>query len=238
MIFLLRESPTLGLRVRLRRNRMRSFLTSLGIIVGVASVIAVISLVQGLSRSVTDQFQGLGGNTLTVKAHNDFKDVMRGKRNALRFDDVEQLQTRVDEIREVSPRVFPRKREYPVSCPTASMPRYSPSPASYQDVRQSYTQSGRFLDRRRRGQRAPGGRDRRKTDRTARTARQSARFLHPHSQGVVQGRGLAGATRRTVRHQPRTTTCSCPIKTERSPSAGSSRQARYLWITFSRSTTH
>ena len=75
----------------IRAHRLRSFLTSLGIIIGVASVITVISLIQGLSKSVSDQFEGLGGNGLTVRPHNEFKDMMRGKMNYLRFDDVEQL---------------------------------------------------------------------------------------------------------------------------------------------------
>ena len=63
----------------IRAHRLRSFLTSLGIVIGVASVITVVSLIQGLSKSVSDQFSGLGGNGLTVKAHFEFKDAMRGK---------------------------------------------------------------------------------------------------------------------------------------------------------------
>jgi ABC-type lipoprotein release transport system permease subunit len=81
----------------IRAHRLRSFLTSLGIVIGVASVITVISLIQGLSKSVSDQFEGLGGNGLTIQPHNEFKDVMRGKINYLRFEDVEQLRARVDE---------------------------------------------------------------------------------------------------------------------------------------------
>ena len=41
----------------IRAHRLRSFLTSLGIVIGVASVITVISLIQGLSKSVSDQFE-------------------------------------------------------------------------------------------------------------------------------------------------------------------------------------
>src|SRR4051794_39585102 len=70
----------------IRAHRLRSFLTSLGIVIGVASVITVISLIQGLSKSVSDQFMGLGGNGLTIKPHFEFKDAMRGKINYLRFD--------------------------------------------------------------------------------------------------------------------------------------------------------
>ncbi|MBR1409435.1 MAG: ABC transporter permease [Clostridia bacterium] len=47
-------------------NRVRSFLTLLGIMIGVAAVIALISTVDGVSASMTSQFLELGANTLTV----------------------------------------------------------------------------------------------------------------------------------------------------------------------------
>ena len=47
-------------------NRVRSFLTLLGIMIGVAAVIALISTVDGVSASMTNQFLELGANTLTV----------------------------------------------------------------------------------------------------------------------------------------------------------------------------
>jgi len=47
-------------------NRMRSFLTILGIVIGVTSVILLISLVTGLKTYITSQIQGLGANLLFV----------------------------------------------------------------------------------------------------------------------------------------------------------------------------
>ena len=47
-------------------NKMRSFLTMLGIIIGVSSVIALVGIGQGTSRRVTEQVQALGTNLLTV----------------------------------------------------------------------------------------------------------------------------------------------------------------------------
>lgn len=47
-------------------NRMRSFLTILGIVIGVTSVILLISLVTGLKTFITTQIQGLGSNLLFV----------------------------------------------------------------------------------------------------------------------------------------------------------------------------
>lgn len=47
-------------------NRVRSFLTVLGIVIGVTSVILLISLVTGLKTYITNQIQGLGANLLIV----------------------------------------------------------------------------------------------------------------------------------------------------------------------------
>jgi putative ABC transport system permease protein len=128
----------------IRAHRLRSFLTSLGIVIGVASVITVISLIQGLSKSVSDQFEGLGGNGLTVRPHNEFKDVMRGKINYLRFEDVEQLRARVDEIRELSPVFTPGMSEVRFTGLSATAQVFATS-SSYQDVNQRYARLGRFI---------------------------------------------------------------------------------------------
>src|SRR5215471_17701674 len=50
----------------LRANRMRSFLTMLGVIIGVSAVIAVVSLTQGVNQSVSARFASLGTNVITV----------------------------------------------------------------------------------------------------------------------------------------------------------------------------
>ena len=47
-------------------NKGRSVLTTLGIIIGVAAVIAMVGLGQGASAQVTARFQGLGTDVLTV----------------------------------------------------------------------------------------------------------------------------------------------------------------------------
>lgn len=48
-------------------NKMRSFLTILGVLIGVASVIALITIVQGITDEMTSQFSDLGANTVTVQ---------------------------------------------------------------------------------------------------------------------------------------------------------------------------
>ena len=50
----------------LRSNKMRALLTMLGIIIGIGSVIAIVTVGQSLTGSITDSMSGLGANNLTV----------------------------------------------------------------------------------------------------------------------------------------------------------------------------
>src|SRR5687767_2095642 len=68
-----RDGPDLQLsalfRIALRslsRNRLRTFLTMLGIIIGVAAVIAMLAVGQGARAAVESSIAGLGTNVITV----------------------------------------------------------------------------------------------------------------------------------------------------------------------------
>ena len=52
-------------------NRMRSFLTMLGIIIGVMSLVVLVSLASGTTQSVTEQIDSMGSNLLTVSVKDD-----------------------------------------------------------------------------------------------------------------------------------------------------------------------
>lgn len=49
-------------------NKMRSFLTILGVVIGVTAIIALITIVQGMIDEVNNQFMGLGANKLILQA--------------------------------------------------------------------------------------------------------------------------------------------------------------------------
>ena len=53
---------------RLRTSRLRTALTMLGVIIGVASVVALVAVGQGSTANITDRLAGLGTNLLTVNA--------------------------------------------------------------------------------------------------------------------------------------------------------------------------
>ena len=50
-------------------KKTRSFLTMLGIIIGVASVVIMVSVVQGQNRQTMEMFEKLGDNKITVQAY-------------------------------------------------------------------------------------------------------------------------------------------------------------------------
>jgi putative ABC transport system permease protein len=62
----------------LRRNKMRSVLTMLGIIIGVGSVIAAVSITSGATKQVEDRVASLGQNVITVFSGNFTSGAMRG----------------------------------------------------------------------------------------------------------------------------------------------------------------
>ena len=64
-LVMLRESVGMALD-NIRSNKVRSFLTLLGIMIGVMAVITLISTVSGVSGTITSSFSGMGVGTLTV----------------------------------------------------------------------------------------------------------------------------------------------------------------------------
>nr|PZN67791.1 MAG: multidrug ABC transporter substrate-binding protein [Pseudomonadota bacterium] len=128
----------------IRAHRMRSFLTMLGIIIGVASVICVIALVQGMSSSISQQFEGLGSTTLTVRSFTPQEDRLRGQINRLRATDVDELKLRIDGISNLTPMVPVPVGQASYRGNTASG-QFIGTTASLMDVQQLYPKSGRFL---------------------------------------------------------------------------------------------
>ena len=49
----------------LQRNKLRAFLTMLGIIIGVGAVIAMVAIGQGSKKSIQDQLSSMGSNMIT-----------------------------------------------------------------------------------------------------------------------------------------------------------------------------
>ncbi len=94
---------TLLLALRaIRRNLMRSFLTILGIVIGVAAVITMVTLGNGATRSVSDQISSMGSNLLMVMPGQRFGP---GSEGAAKFKsaDVEAIRNQISGAWRVAP---------------------------------------------------------------------------------------------------------------------------------------
>ncbi len=82
------------------QSKMRSFLTMLGIIIGVGSVIMIVSLGNGMTDSVNETFEGLGTETISVNLMG------RGSTRSISDDEIyEFAKENSDTIRAVTPTV-------------------------------------------------------------------------------------------------------------------------------------
>lgn len=89
-------------------NKLRTGLAMLGIVIGIASVIALISLGQATQQSIQNQIQSLGSNLLTVQPSGQQSGVVRGAAGGgttLTREDAEAIETsgQVTTVQSVSP---------------------------------------------------------------------------------------------------------------------------------------
>lgn len=84
-------------------NKLRSFLTVLGIIIGVMAVVIMVAVGETVQQSITDQFSSLGTNTIVVRAGAARSGGVRmGNRQTLTISDAEQI-GRLQDVAAVSP---------------------------------------------------------------------------------------------------------------------------------------
>jgi len=98
---------TLRIAIRaLRRNKMRSFLTTLGIIIGVAAVIAMVSIGEGAKAQVLNNFSSLGSNLLIIIPGTTTTGGVQGgfgSMPTMTWDDLKAIRTEVPTVRFAAP---------------------------------------------------------------------------------------------------------------------------------------
>lgn len=96
---------TLLLALReIRRNLMRSFLTILGIVIGVSAVITMVTLGNGATRSVQDQISAMGSNLLLVLPGQRLGPMSAGAPN-FKIADAEAVMQQISGVKAVAPTV-------------------------------------------------------------------------------------------------------------------------------------
>lgn len=145
MLFDTMESLLSALR-SIKAHGFRSFLTTLGIIIGVAAVIATVAIIQGLSYTVNQQFEGLGSNSLNVQSYLPIAERLKGKRARITPDDLDIITTRVEGIASITPVLNSQGNMNQIQYGSeVAASQMSGTTYSYQDVSQLYTKFGRFL---------------------------------------------------------------------------------------------
>jgi hypothetical protein len=130
----------------IRAHAFRSFLTTLGIVIGVASVIAMVSVIQGLQFMIGQQFQGLGSNSVTVQSYTALADALQGKQSRLTQYDYDLIRFRVEGISSITPIMFVPNGQATVRYGSqTTVSQVLGTSYSYQDVGQYFSSRGRFL---------------------------------------------------------------------------------------------
>jgi len=147
-MFMLLESIRSALE-SIRAHGFRSLLTSLGIIIGVTSVIAVVSIVQGLSYTVNAQFAGLGGNSLTIRSYTPFKKQLQGRFARLTDRDMQVIERRIEGISDITPILYTQSgRRGAISYRSqTSFSQVIGIGPSYLEVNSVFPENGRFFTR-------------------------------------------------------------------------------------------
>ncbi len=109
---LLRETFQMA-RAALLANRLRSMLALLGIVIGVGTVIGMVSLINGFQKSFQDSIQSFGNNTLYIRRirpgiriNGDFPDSLR-LRKAFTMDDARAIMAGAPAVKAIAPFKWP-----------------------------------------------------------------------------------------------------------------------------------
>ena len=129
-------------------NRVRTGLATLGIIIGIGSVIALISLGQSSQKAVQTQIQSLGANLLTVIPGSQNSGAVRGAiggANTLTYEDALAIETssQITTVKSVSPE-FSRRAQITAGRNNTNTQIQGATPA-YADVRKLNIASGVFI---------------------------------------------------------------------------------------------
>ncbi|KUP20992.1 MULTISPECIES: ABC transporter permease [unclassified Paenibacillus] len=117
-------------------SKVRAFLTMLGIIIGVSSVIALVSVGQGTTSQITESLSSLGTNQLTVSIMG------RGATTSLTYEEALAL-GEIEGVENVSPVISGNvTAKHGTENVSVSVEGITPA---YEDVQNFHVQSGRFL---------------------------------------------------------------------------------------------
>ncbi|MDO7252928.1 ABC transporter permease [Helicobacter cappadocius] len=88
---------------QIRKNYLRAFLTMLGIIIGVGSVIVMLALGNGATQKITSEISSLGSNLLIVFPARNLNNDGKSKKRNFTMQEVDTIRSRLPGVRAVAP---------------------------------------------------------------------------------------------------------------------------------------
>ncbi|PAF53542.1 multidrug ABC transporter substrate-binding protein [Helicobacter sp. 13S00482-2] len=88
---------------QIRKNYLRAFLTMLGVIIGVGSVVVMLALGNGVTQKVTSQISSLGSNLLIVFPARNLENDGKSKKRNFTMQEVDSIRSRLSGVRAVAP---------------------------------------------------------------------------------------------------------------------------------------
>jgi putative ABC transport system permease protein len=128
----------------LRANMLRSSLTVLGIVIGVAAVVALLSIGRGATANITDRVSSMGSNLVTISTQMQFgPGGGSGTSTKLLYSDYESIQSSVSNIADIVP-IYSAREQVSSTNRTSNYTVSGVTP-NYTDVRSYEIGQGRFL---------------------------------------------------------------------------------------------
>lgn len=118
-------------------NKMRSFLTMLGIIIGISSVIVLVGMGQGTQKQVSDKIEQLGTNLITITLNRSA---------SITDDEMKELKTKPG-IKEIAPALSQGSVNVKAGSESGTTTLEASLP-SYEEIRKLTVASGRFIEQR------------------------------------------------------------------------------------------
>lgn len=119
-------------------NKVRSFLTMLGVIIGVGSVIAAVAFAQGSTKNITDSISGLGTNLINISITG------RGSNRNVTYEELQTFgEENSDEIDMIAPSISGTATTK-LGTKSGSSSYIGTSP-EYEYIQNVHVQSGRFI---------------------------------------------------------------------------------------------
>jgi putative ABC transport system permease protein len=137
----------------IRSNKLRSFLTILGVLIGVASVIGMVSLIEGFNSAVKGEIEGMGSNLIFISRWEpdtdyDELDEEERRREPITITEAETIIANCPSVSAVSPQDYIYIRGGNIvkyRDKKAQNPRIFGTWPSYQEVNQHFIDNGRFF---------------------------------------------------------------------------------------------